>query len=106
MKRLFWMGVGGAAAVTAARRARKTLQPVAAVAGPAIGWLGALRTMRQEFRTAMTEHEAELKAAFIDEIASDDNPAPDPRRPAPRSGASRFADAPDTADDGDEPYSF
>ena len=106
MKRLFWMGVGGAAAVIAARSARKTLQPVSAVAGPVTGWLGALRTMGQEFRTAMTEHEAELKATFIDEIASEDNPAPDPRHPAPRSWASRFTDATDDVDDGDEPYSF
>ncbi len=102
MKRLFWMGVGGVVAVTALRRARKTLQPVTRVAGPVTGWVGAVRQVGQEFRTTMAGHEAELKKAFIEDIASPENPAPDPRRPAAPSWAGRL----DHEDDDHEPYSF
>jgi hypothetical protein len=101
VKRLFWMGVGGVVAVTAAQRARKTLAPVTTVAGPVTDWIGALRQIRQEFHTAMTRHEAELKAAFIEDISSPQNPAPDPRRPSPPSWAARVDDETD-----DELYSF
>ncbi len=96
MKRLLWMGIGGAVAVTGARRARRALQPVTAVAGPVTGWLEALRTARGEFAAAMSEHEARLKAAFIEAPAP--GPSPDPRRNQARSWAR-----PDVED---EPYDF
>mgnify|MGYP001813463917 CR=1 FL=1 len=96
MKRLFWMGIGGAVAVTGARRARRALQPVSTVAGPVTGWLAAIRTTWSEFAAAMSEHEAELKAAFIEAPAP--GPAPDPRRKQANSWAS--------AADEDEPEDF
>jgi hypothetical protein len=102
VKRLFWMGVGGVVAVAAVRRARRALQPVATVAGPVTDWIGAAREAGREFRTSMTRHEAELKAAFVEDIASPENPAPDPRRPSTPSWAGRV----DDEDDDDEPYSF
>ena len=101
MKRLFWMGVGGALAVTAARRARKKLDPVLTAAAPVTGFLGTVRATRQEIRTVMSAREQELRAAFIEDVSSPQRPAPDPRRPGPPSWAGRV----DEHDD-DELYSF
>ena len=103
MKRLFWMGVGGALAVTAVHRARKRLDPVLNAAAPVSGLLGSIRATRQDLRTAMAAHEAELRAAFIEEIATTPRPASEPLRPEPPSWARRTAE-PD--DDDDELYSF
>jgi hypothetical protein len=100
VKRLFWMGVGGALAITAARRARKKLDPVLTAAAPVTGLLGKVRAVRQEIRTAMVAREAELRAAFVEDIADADRPAPGPRRPQPPSWATRLDE------DDDEPYSF
>lgn len=95
------MGVGGAIAITVARRARQRLEPVMAVTGPVTGWLAQVRSARAELGAAMAEHEAELKAAFVEDIATAEKPAPDPRRQGPPSWAGRVDD-----EDGDDLYSF
>lgn len=101
MKRLFWMGVGGAVAITVARRARQQLEPVMAVTGPVTGWLAEIRKARAELRSAMHEHEADLRRTFVEDIATPERPAPDPRRQGPPSWAGRVDD-----EDGDDLYSF
>lgn len=108
MKRLFWMGVGGALAVTAARRTRKKLDPVLTAAAPVTGFLGSVRALRTEFRAAMATHEAELRAAFIEEISSSERPAPDPRLAANKPSWARRTDVEDLPGEDDDEliYSF
>lgn len=99
MRRLFWMGLGAAVAVAALRRARRSLGPLADAAAPVTAFAGSVRETGREFRSTMAQHEAELRAAFVEEAGQPDRPRTDPRAPAPPSWARR-------TDDDDEPYSF
>lgn len=98
MKRLFWMGLGAAVAVAGARKARRTLGPVADATAPVSAFLAGARASLAEFRETMAEQEAALQAAFVEDGGRSDRPRSDPRRPARPSWLH--------PDDDDEPYSF
>lgn len=99
MRRLFWMGVGAAAAIVVVRRVRRTLGPYAAATAPVTEAVSSARSTVREIRETMAAHEADLRATFIEDAGKPDRPTHDPRRPSPRSWASRV-------DDDDELYSF
>ncbi len=99
MRRIFWMGVGAAVAIVVVRKIRKTVGPYADAAAPVTEAVAAARSTLHEIREKMAEHEAELRATLIEDAGQPDRVAPDPRRPAPRSWASRV-------DDDEELYSF
>lgn len=70
MKRLFWIGVGAAAAVVTIRRSRdlidsRTPPGVKQAAGVVVGLGGALRAARSEFSAGLAEREAELRHALL-----------------------------------------
>ena len=110
MSRLFWMSVGGAVAVTVARRTRRKLDPVLTAAAPVTSWVTSVRSLRQEFRVAMARREAELQAAFVEGIGGPDEAAtgaPRRRPPGGPSWATRVDEETLAADDDDEMiYSF
>lgn len=99
MRRLFWMGVGAAVTVAAARRARRSLGPVVSAAAPVTAWFATARGTIREITETAAAHEAELRAMLIEDVGQPESSRQDPRRPVPRSWASRV-------DDDDEPYSF
>lgn len=100
MRRLFWMGVGAAATIVVIRRVRKALGPYATAAAPVTEAVGSAKSTLGEIRETMKAHEAELRAAFIEDAGKPDRPPQDPRGPRPRSWASRLDE------DDDEIYSF
>ncbi|QTE28019.1 hypothetical protein [Pengzhenrongella sicca] len=70
MSRLFWIGVGAAAAVVAARKSRALVEAhtppgVAQAAGVVSGLGGALRSARAEFSASLAEREGELRHGLL-----------------------------------------
>lgn len=100
MRRLFWMGVGATVTIIVVRKVRKAMGPYASAAAPVTEAVGSARSTLTEIRQTMKAHEAELRAAFIEDAGKPDRPPQDPRQPRPRSWASR------TDEDDDELYSF
>lgn len=77
MKRLFWIGVGAAAAVVAIRKVgdlvdRHTPPGVAQAVGVIGGLRGALRAARSEFTAGLAERETELRHDLLGDVDLDE----------------------------------
>ena len=77
MKRLFWIGVGAAAAVVVIRRSRDLVEAhtppgVVQAVGIVGGLGGAIRSARAEFTAGLAEREADLRHGLLGDVDLDE----------------------------------
>jgi hypothetical protein len=83
MRRLLWLGIGlavGALVVRAVSKKARSLAPgslASSARESAVGVLDSVRTFVDDVRIGMAEREAEIRAAFAEGIALDDDLNPE-----------------------------